>query len=131
MLHVASSIQIVVSCGQSVSASTRQMTLPLVNVNCPGFFIGLILSGCVLCTQGKKSLAACSKQTIQKSVDMKSRLEEAILGNLNARTEMMMRRRQTSYSQIAGELYRSSRDFYKLPLFIFISLTFEYKNQFI
>ncbi|XP_056020103.1 dedicator of cytokinesis protein 7-like isoform X2 [Ostrea edulis] len=51
--------------------------------------------------KGKKSLAACSKQTIQKSVDMKSRLEEAILGNLNARTEMMMRRRQTSYSQIA------------------------------
>lgn len=34
---------------------------------------------------------------------MKSRLEEAILGNLNARTEMMLRRRQTSYSQMAGD----------------------------
>ncbi|XP_061192678.1 dedicator of cytokinesis protein 7-like isoform X2 [Saccostrea echinata] len=53
--------------------------------------------------KGKKSLAQCSKQTIQKSVDMKSRLEEAILGNLNARTEMMMRRRQTSYSQMSGD----------------------------
>uniref|UniRef100_K1RYN0 Dedicator of cytokinesis protein 6 n=1 Tax=Magallana gigas TaxID=29159 RepID=K1RYN0_MAGGI len=54
-------------------------------------------------SQGKKSIAQCSKQTIQKSVDMKSRLEEAILGNLNARTEMMLRRRQTSYSQMAGD----------------------------
>ncbi|XP_052686724.1 dedicator of cytokinesis protein 7-like isoform X4 [Crassostrea angulata] len=53
--------------------------------------------------KGKKSIAQCSKQTIQKSVDMKSRLEEAILGNLNARTEMMLRRRQTSYSQMAGD----------------------------
>ncbi|KAK3089282.1 hypothetical protein FSP39_002319 [Pinctada imbricata] len=50
-------------------------------------------------SQGKKSLAQCSKQTIQKSVDMKSKLEEAILGNLNARTEMM-RRRQASSSQL-------------------------------
>nr|XP_022315801.1 dedicator of cytokinesis protein 7-like isoform X2 [Crassostrea virginica] len=59
-------------------------------------------------TQGKKSIAQCSKQTIQKSVDMKSRLEEAILGNLNARTEMMMRRRQTSYSQMAGDTSQMS-----------------------
>ncbi|XP_069126839.1 dedicator of cytokinesis protein 7-like isoform X2 [Argopecten irradians] len=48
--------------------------------------------------KGKKSLSHCSQQTLKKSVDMKSRLEEAILGNLNARTEMMLRRKQIPYT---------------------------------
>lgn len=51
--------------------------------------------------QGKKMLAQYSQQTIKKSVDMKSRLEEAILGTVNARTEMM-RRRQNSQSGFPG-----------------------------
>ena len=37
-----------------------------------------------------------SLQTIKKSVDMKSKLEEAILGSGSARSEMMMRRRNTT-----------------------------------
>ncbi|PVD22808.1 hypothetical protein C0Q70_16064 [Pomacea canaliculata] len=51
--------------------------------------------------KGKKMLAQYSQQTIKKSVDMKSRLEEAILGTVNARTEMM-RRRQNSQSGFPG-----------------------------
>ena len=46
----------------------------------------------------------CSQQTLKKSVDMKSRLEEAILGTGNARTEMMMRRRQNSQASLTGTL---------------------------
>ncbi|XP_059178065.1 dedicator of cytokinesis protein 7-like isoform X2 [Physella acuta] len=52
--------------------------------------------------QGKRMVAQCSQQTLKKSVDMKSRLEEAILGTGNARTEMMMRRRQNSHSSLSG-----------------------------
>ncbi|XP_048256489.1 dedicator of cytokinesis protein 7-like isoform X1 [Haliotis rufescens] len=48
--------------------------------------------------QGKKMLAQYSQQTLKRSTDMKSRLEEAILGTGNARTEMMMRRRGTAGS---------------------------------
>ncbi|XP_052102074.1 dedicator of cytokinesis protein 7-like [Mytilus californianus] len=51
--------------------------------------------------RGKKSLAQYSQQTLKKSVDMKSRLEEAILGSSNARMEMM-RRRQNSSASLAG-----------------------------
>ncbi|XP_005089591.1 dedicator of cytokinesis protein 7 isoform X1 [Aplysia californica] len=53
-------------------------------------------------TQGKKMVTQCSQQTLKKSVDMKSRLEEAILGTGNARTEMMMRRRQNSQASLSG-----------------------------
>lgn len=52
--------------------------------------------------RGKKSLAQYSQQTLKKSVDMKSRLEEAILGSSNARMEMM-RRRQNSSASLAGD----------------------------
>ena len=37
-----------------------------------------------------------SLQTIKKSVDMKTKLEEAILGSGSARSDMMARRRQVS-----------------------------------
>ncbi|KAL5022031.1 hypothetical protein ScPMuIL_001186 [Solemya velum] len=46
--------------------------------------------------RGKKSFVQYSQQTLKKSVDMKSKLEEAILGTGNARSEMMMRRKQTA-----------------------------------
>ncbi|XP_064604400.1 dedicator of cytokinesis protein 7-like isoform X2 [Liolophura sinensis] len=46
--------------------------------------------------QGKKVLTQCSQQTLKKSVDMKSKLEEAILGTGNARSEMM-RRKHSGY----------------------------------
>ncbi|ESP02458.1 hypothetical protein LOTGIDRAFT_199704 [Lottia gigantea] len=46
--------------------------------------------------KGKKAMNQCSQQTLKKSTDMKSKLEEAILGTGNARTEMMLRRRQNS-----------------------------------
>ncbi|XP_060603802.1 dedicator of cytokinesis protein 7-like isoform X2 [Ruditapes philippinarum] len=52
--------------------------------------------------QGKKSMAQFSQQTMKKSVDMKSRLEEAILGGANARAEMM-RRRQSANMSLSGD----------------------------
>ncbi|XP_055884538.1 dedicator of cytokinesis protein 7-like isoform X6 [Biomphalaria glabrata] len=52
--------------------------------------------------QGKRMMTPCSQQTLKKSVDMKSRLEEAILGTGNARTEMMLRRRQNSQTSLSG-----------------------------
>ncbi|BFY99508.1 hypothetical protein BsWGS_02548 [Bradybaena similaris] len=52
--------------------------------------------------QGKRAATQCSQQTLKKSVDMKSRLEEAILGTGNARTEMMLRRRQNSQLSLSG-----------------------------
>ncbi|XP_053393820.1 dedicator of cytokinesis protein 7-like isoform X3 [Mercenaria mercenaria] len=48
--------------------------------------------------RGKKSMAQFSQQTMKKSVDMKSRLEEAILGGANARAEMMRRRQSANMS---------------------------------
>ena len=57
--------------------------------------------------QGKKALRQYSLQTIKKSVDMKNKLEDAILGSGSARSEMMLRRRNTPSSLqqvIAGEL---------------------------
>ena len=41
-------------------------------------------------------MAQYSQLTIKKSVDMKSRLEDAILGSVNARSELIARRRQPS-----------------------------------
>ena len=37
-----------------------------------------------------------SMQTIKRSVDMKSRLEEAILGQSSARSEMILRRKNSN-----------------------------------
>ncbi|XP_064626372.1 dedicator of cytokinesis protein 7-like isoform X5 [Lineus longissimus] len=45
--------------------------------------------------QAKKAIKQCSAQTIKKSSDMKSKLEEAILGFGSARSEMMMRRNKS------------------------------------
>jgi len=42
--------------------------------------------------QGKLSGRSCSSETLKKSVDMKSRMEELILGPTSARSEMMRRR---------------------------------------
>ncbi|RUS71322.1 hypothetical protein EGW08_020919, partial [Elysia chlorotica] len=52
--------------------------------------------------KGRRAATQCSQQTLKKSVDMKSRLEEAILGTGNARTEMMLRRRQNSQASLTG-----------------------------
>ncbi|KAL3867584.1 hypothetical protein ACJMK2_040468 [Sinanodonta woodiana] len=52
--------------------------------------------------QGKKNMAQFSQQTMKKSVDMKSKLEEAILGSVSARSEMM-RRRQSSNISLPGD----------------------------
>ena len=41
--------------------------------------------------QGKLS-GRCSSQTVQKSVDMKSRMEDLIMGPMSARSEMIRRR---------------------------------------
>ena len=41
-------------------------------------------------------MAQVSQQTMKKSVDMKSRLEEAMLGGANARSEMMRRRQSAN-----------------------------------
>ena len=43
-----------------------------------------------------------SQQTMKKSVDMKSRLEEAILGGANARAEMMRRRQSANMSSVTS-----------------------------
>ena len=43
-------------------------------------------------------MAQVSQQTMKKSVDMKSRLEEAMLGGANARSEMMRRRQSANLS---------------------------------
>ncbi|XP_050403789.1 dedicator of cytokinesis protein 7 [Patella vulgata] len=57
----------------------------------------------LMSSQGKKTMNQYSQQTLKKSVDMKSKLEEAILGTGNARTEMMLRRRQNSISSVSGD----------------------------
>jgi len=46
-------------------------------------------------------MAQFSQQTMKKSVDMKSRLEEAILGGANARAEMMRRRQSANMSSVS------------------------------
>ncbi|XP_052274365.1 dedicator of cytokinesis protein 7-like isoform X2 [Dreissena polymorpha] len=52
--------------------------------------------------RGKKSMAQFSQQTMKKSVDMKSRLEEALLGGGNARAEMMRRRQSANLSSMTN-----------------------------
>ncbi|XP_041359192.1 dedicator of cytokinesis protein 7-like isoform X2 [Gigantopelta aegis] len=51
--------------------------------------------------QGKKLMAQYSQQTLKKSVDMKSKLEDAILGTGSARSDMM--RRRGTASSLAGD----------------------------
>ncbi|XP_053318481.1 dedicator of cytokinesis protein 6 isoform X2 [Spea bombifrons] len=57
-----------------------------------------LLSLCVSCFQykGKKALERINSLTFKKSVDMKARLEEAILGTIGARQDMVKRSRERS-----------------------------------
>ncbi|CAH1775987.1 unnamed protein product, partial [Owenia fusiformis] len=51
--------------------------------------------------KGKAAMTQCSQQTIKKSSDMKSKLEDVILGTGSARSDMMARRmRQSSAASI-------------------------------
>ncbi|XP_035223308.1 dedicator of cytokinesis protein 7-like, partial [Stegodyphus dumicola] len=62
--------------------------------------------------KGKKVLMKCSQQHMQKTSDIKSRLEDAILGHTSARSEMMRRkdRNPPSPSPNAGEKLRWRKD---------------------
>ena len=76
----------------------------------PSAILILIKTSCLLLFpgfQGKRAIRQYSLQTIKKSVDMKSKLEEAILGTGSARSEMMMRRRNTT-SQLQSEASRNN-----------------------
>jgi hypothetical protein len=59
--------------------------------------------------QGKKPTPGqpYSQTTLKKREDMKFKLEEAILGTGNARTEMMLRRRQNSNTGLSGKNNRA------------------------
>ncbi|CAN8004691.1 unnamed protein product, partial [Ixodes hexagonus] len=54
-----------------------------------------VLYICVSCFEyrGKKTMRKFAQQTLRKTSDIKSKLEDAILGHSSARSEMMMRRR--------------------------------------
>ncbi|KAG0420649.1 hypothetical protein HPB47_003371, partial [Ixodes persulcatus] len=54
-----------------------------------------ILYICISCFEykGKKTMRRFAQQTLRKTSDIKSKLEDAILGHSSARSEMMMRRR--------------------------------------
>jgi hypothetical protein len=43
--------------------------------------------------QGKTAIKRCTQQNFHKTTDIKSRLEDVILGQGSARNEMMMRRK--------------------------------------
>jgi hypothetical protein len=43
--------------------------------------------------QGKTAIKRCAQQNFRKTTDIKSRLEDVILGQGSARSEMMMRRK--------------------------------------
>jgi hypothetical protein len=43
--------------------------------------------------QGKTAIKRCAQQNFHKTTDIKSRLEDVILGQGSARSEMMMRRK--------------------------------------
>jgi hypothetical protein len=43
--------------------------------------------------QGKTAIKRCTQQNFHKTTDIKSRLEDVILGQGSARSEMMMRRK--------------------------------------
>ncbi|XP_056426441.1 dedicator of cytokinesis protein 6 isoform X5 [Hyla sarda] len=57
-----------------------------------------LLSTCVSCFQykGKKAFERINSLTFKKSLDMKARLEEAILGTIGARQDMVKRSRERS-----------------------------------
>ena len=57
---------------------------------------------CYSTAQGKRQMHLFSQQTMKKSVDMKSRLEEAILGGAKARAEMMRRRQSANMSSVTS-----------------------------
>ncbi|KAK7862685.1 hypothetical protein R5R35_000927 [Gryllus longicercus] len=54
-----------------------------------------VLNICISCFEykGKKAIKRCSQQIFRKTTDIKSRLEDVILGQGSARSEMMMRRK--------------------------------------
>ncbi|XP_054707332.1 dedicator of cytokinesis protein 7-like [Uloborus diversus] len=62
--------------------------------------------------KGKKALLRCSQQHIQKTSDIKSRLEDVILGHSSARSEMMRRkdRNPPSPSPQSGDKLRWRKD---------------------
>lgn len=51
-------------------------------------------------SQGKKTLERINSLTFKKSQDMKARLEEAILGTIGARQEMVRRCRGTTDASV-------------------------------
>ncbi|XP_066997234.1 dedicator of cytokinesis protein 7 [Anabrus simplex] len=55
-----------------------------------------VLYICISCFEykGKKAIKRCSQQIFRKTTDIKSRLEDVILGQGSARSEMMMRRKE-------------------------------------
>ncbi|GFS94716.1 dedicator of cytokinesis protein 7 [Nephila pilipes] len=69
---------------------------------------------CISCFEyrGKKNLMRCSQQQMQKTSDIKSRLEDAILGHTSARSEMMRRkdRNPPSPSPTVGDKLRWRKD---------------------
>ncbi|XP_071439283.1 dedicator of cytokinesis protein 7 [Hetaerina americana] len=55
-----------------------------------------VLNICISCFEykGKKAIQRCAQQNFRKTSDIKSRLEDVILGQGSARSEMMMRRKE-------------------------------------
>ncbi|PSN35267.1 Dedicator of cytokinesis protein 7 [Blattella germanica] len=55
-----------------------------------------LLNICISCFEykGKKAIKRCAQQHFRKTTDIKSRLEDVILGQGSARSEMMMRRKE-------------------------------------
>ncbi|KAG8238879.1 hypothetical protein J437_LFUL018440, partial [Ladona fulva] len=55
-----------------------------------------VLNICISCFEykGKKAIKRCAQQNFRKTSDIKSRLEDVILGQGSARSEMMMRRKE-------------------------------------
>ncbi|XP_075527914.1 dedicator of cytokinesis isoform X1 [Dermacentor variabilis] len=64
-----------------------------------------VLYICVSCFEykGKKTMRKFAQQTLRKTSDIKSKLEDAILGHSSARSEMMMRRRGNNAGVVGGE----------------------------
>ncbi|KAL3252390.1 hypothetical protein MRX96_017703 [Rhipicephalus microplus] len=64
-----------------------------------------VLYICVSCFEykGKKTMRKFAQQTLRKTSDIKSKLEDAILGHSSARSEMMMRRRGNNAGAAGAE----------------------------
>lgn len=80
-----------------------------------------VLDVCITCFEykGKKEIKKLTQQNFHKTTDIKSRLEDVILGQGSARSEMMQRRKERVASQGSGDklrwkkehvVYRSSID---------------------